>query len=149
MKEDAGAEKMHTGVVRIIGVLLLLQAAGLISISVFNVSRLGVAPMTLTFNLSLSPDEVYLVLTTTPLVVLGILAIVAGISFLLLRRIGWLLAMSVQGLTLYFCLHLYFLGRKPDFVYPIMLYSILMVLYLNSFDVQMAFRAPSEGNNRR
>jgi hypothetical protein len=69
----------------------------------------------------------------------GILTLLAALSFLLLRRRGWLLAAIAQGLSLAVCLWLYSLFQ-PGYVYPIMAYCILMILYLNSQDVRMVFR---------
>jgi hypothetical protein len=71
----------------------------------------------------------------------------SALSFLLLRRKGWLLAAISQGLSLGVCLWLYS-QTQPWYVYPIMAYCILMILYLNSQDVRVMFhprRAPSHG----
>ena len=68
----------------------------------------------------------------------------AAFGLLLMFRMGWLLAMIVQSLTLLACLLLYaeweeILSAEPLFIYPVMLYCIVMVLYLNSSDVRAAF----------
>lgn len=52
--------------------------------------------------------------------------------------------MIVQALTLLACLLLYaewedLVPEEPIFIYPIMLYCIVMVLYLNSSDIRAAF----------
>ena len=70
---------------------------------------------------------------------LSLLAILAAISFLRLWRNAWTNAMLLQGFTLLIALILYFTG-KPFYVYILMLYSIFMVLYLNHYEVQVAFR---------
>ena len=59
-------------------------------------------------------------------------------SFLVLRRKGWLLAAIAQGLSLGCLLWLYTLFQ-PGYVYPIMAYCVLMILYLNSHDVRVVF----------
>ncbi len=56
-----------------------------------------------------------------------------------MRRRGWLLAAIAQGFILAVSLWLYTLFQ-PGYVYPIMAYSILMILYLNSHDVRVVFR---------
>ena len=68
----------------------------------------------------------------------GVLTLLAALSFLLLRRRGWLLAAIAQGLSLAVSLWLYTLFQ-PGYVYPIMAYCVLMILYLNSRDVRVAF----------
>jgi hypothetical protein len=63
--------------------------------------------------------------------------------------------MIVQALTLLACLLLYteweaILYREPVFIYPVMLYCIVMTLYLNSSDVRAAFHVkPRAGARRR
>ena len=69
----------------------------------------------------------------------AVLTLLSALSFLLLRRRGWLLAAIAQGVSLAVCLWLYSLFQ-PGYVYPIMAYCILMILYLNSHDVRVAFR---------
>jgi len=69
----------------------------------------------------------------------AILTLLSALSFLFLYRRGWLLAAIAQGLSLAVCLWLYS-WFQPGYVYPIMAYSILMILYLNSQDVRMVFR---------
>ncbi|MDP8950396.1 MAG: hypothetical protein M3N00_09200, partial [Actinomycetota bacterium] len=62
----------------------------------------------------------------------------SALSFLLLRRKGWILAALGQGLSLAVCLWLYS-QLQPWYVYPVMAYCTLMILYLNSHDVRMMF----------
>ena len=68
----------------------------------------------------------------------AILTLMSAMSFLFLRRRGWLMAAIAQGLSLAVCLWLYTLFQ-PDYVYPIMAFCILMILYLNSHDVRVVF----------
>ena len=70
--------------------------------------------------------------------ILTAFALLASIGFLLLNYIGWLLAMMVQGICLFAALSIYFQNSSLD-TQLTLLYSILMVLYLNSFFVRTAF----------
>lgn len=68
------------------------------------------------------------------------LALLAAIGFLLLRSIGWLVAMLVQGTCLLTALLIrFYLPTLSTTAHLTMLYSIGMVLYLNSFPVRTAF----------
>ena len=68
------------------------------------------------------------------------LALVAGAWFLL-RRTGWVLASVSQALCLGSCLLLYS-ASAPGYIYPVMAYSVLTVMYLNSRDVRTILHAP-------
>ena len=70
---------------------------------------------------------------------LSVLAILAAIGFLRLRRAAWTVALLVQGSALLIALILYF-REKPWYAYILMLCGIFIVLYLNTYDVRMAFR---------
>jgi hypothetical protein len=89
-------------------------------------------------------EAVALVLFVPP----AVMTLMSALSFLLLRRKGWLLAAISQGLSLGICLWLYS-QIQPWYVYPIMAYCILMILYLNSQDVRVVFhahwRVPTQG----
>ena len=65
----------------------------------------------------------------------AVLLLLSGLSFVLLRRRGWLLASVGQGVVLLACLFFY-PDPRPGFAYPIIAYCILMVLYLNSQGVR-------------
>jgi hypothetical protein len=73
---------------------------------------------------------------------LGLLALLAGIGFLRLWRTAWLMAMLLQGLSLVTALVLYF-NHKPVYVYVLMVYSILIVVYLNYSEVYATFQPAS------
>ncbi len=64
-----------------------------------------------------------------------ILLLLAGLGFVLLRRRGWMLASVAQALTMLACIFFYG-DSRPWFVYPIIAYSILMILLLNSRSVR-------------
>jgi len=71
---------------------------------------------------------------------MAIMAVAAAICFLIRLRIAWTLAMVTQGLCLAGSLSLR-LGQGVSFTYAaVMLYSLIMVLYLNSSEVRLAFR---------
>jgi hypothetical protein len=76
--------------------------------------------------------------------ILTLLALLAAIGFFLLRQIGWLIAMIVQGACLFAALILHFGYEVTSATELTMVYSILMVLYLNSFIVRAAFGAREE-----
>jgi len=67
----------------------------------------------------------------------AVLLLLAGFSFLIIRRRGWLLAITAQSLILLACLFGY-TDPRPGFAYPIIAYCILLVLYLNSRGVRTA-----------
>ncbi len=136
--------------VRANGLLLVLQAVGLGGIGAYNVYRVDwqEVQQQVEFEATLSPEltetleqAIVIALILGPL---AILAVLAALGFFLLFRMGWLLAMIVQALTLLACLLLYgeweaVLYQEPVFIYPVMLYCIVMTLYLNSSDVRAAF----------
>lgn len=72
-----------------------------------------------------------------------VLAILGALGFLIFSRRGWLLASLAQTLSLGACMELYYdsVWEKPGFVYPVMLYCILMILYLNSSAVRVVFHS--------
>ena len=64
-----------------------------------------------------------------------ILLFLAGLGFVLLRRRGWMLASVAQALIMLSCLFFYG-DSRPWFAYPLIAYSILMILLLNSRSVR-------------
>lgn len=124
--------KTRPGLVSILGLLLLLQAAGLFDLGLFFFTR----------GLGLKRSLIVEAFITAPInslamsvvfIPLSLLAFLAAIGFFRLWRAAWLMAMLLQGLSLLAALFLYF-NQRPGYVYIIMLYSILMVLYLNYFE---------------
>jgi hypothetical protein len=146
--------------VRANGLLLVLEAAGLGGISAYNVWRVDWQQVQQLIETEATPSSelidaveqaVVLVLILGPL---AVLAVLAAVGFFFLFRVGWLLAMIVQALTLLACLLLYtqwegMLYREPVFIYPVMLYCIMMTLYLNSSDVRAAFQIKPRARARR
>lgn len=123
--------------VRAIGLLLVLQVVGLAVLGVFEFSQVDWRHMRPEWN---PPREVAEALATVLFVPSAVLALLAAFGFLLMARRGWLLAAISQGLSLAVCLWLYSEWRV-GFVYPVMVYCVLMILYLNSHDVRMVFGA--------
>ena len=133
----AEPEKTSYRPVRTIGLLLILEVAGLLALGLYEFTRVdwrGIDPT------QVPPQAVREVAAFALFAPPTLLTLLSGLSFLLLRRRGWLIAAIAQGLILAVCLWLYTLFQ-PGYVYPIMAYSILMILYLNSHDVRVVFRA--------
>ena len=146
--------------VRANALLLVVQAAGLVGIGAYNVYRVDWQQVQqqleddamLSEGLTEAVEQA--VVIALMLGVPAVLALLAAFGFLFLFRVGWLLAMIVQSLTLLACLLLYteweeILYQEPLFAYPVMLYCIVMVLYLNSSDVRAAFHVRRRKEVRR
>jgi hypothetical protein len=143
--------RRRTWPVTAVGLLLLLQAAGLFGLGAIHFAAVYLLD-SLGQVLELSAMEQFLgmiegVAMSIIFIPLSLLAILAAIGFLRLWRNAWTNAMLLQGLTLLIALILYFTG-KPFYVYILMLYSIFMVLYLNYYEVQMACRPKPVIENR-
>ncbi len=135
------SEETRFGSVWIVGVLLVLQAALLVSSVVYKIFTLSlVLPQVGTDELAKLPEAVEAGSVLMIFVPLAITAVVAAICFFFRLRIGWLLAIFTQGLCLLAALSL----RAQwgwGLLYPaIMLFCLVMVLYLNSSEVRTAFR---------
>ena len=136
--------KSRSWPVRATAVLLLLQAIALGGSSVYRITHPDWSFLTweaeITQN-AMTPGQIEAIsLGAAMFIPLALLALVAAFGFVFLLPIGWLLGAIAQGLILLACLYLYSQYR-PIFIYPIMVYSIITVLYLNSFGVRVAFRA--------
>jgi hypothetical protein len=124
-----------------IGLLLLVQAAGLLGMGAFDLAAayLSNFPAAVSALAKLLSGAASSIVLGAIFVSLSILAVLAAFGFLRLRRTAWTAAMLVQGLALLVALVLYFRG-KSWYAYILMFYGILMVLYMNTYDVRMAFR---------
>ncbi len=114
--------------------LLILEVIGLVALGGYEFLRIdwrAIDPASV-------PQRAIEVAAFALFVVPAVLTLLSALSFLFLRRRGWLLAAIAQGLSLAVCLWLYSLFQ-PGYVYPVMAYCILMILYLNSHDVRVAF----------
>jgi hypothetical protein len=125
----------------LVGVLLILEAVGLASLAAYHVAlRAGGLQTELEAELRRSFETLA---AGGAFVAAAILAAVAAVGFLFMRRRGWLPAALAQTLGLGTCLALY-AELEPIFVYPVMVYCIVMVLYLNSRDVRSVFHPGHE-----
>jgi hypothetical protein len=134
--------------VRVVGALLILQGVSLIGIGIYFISRVdwdralvvtngqGLIDVQTVDGPWLEPLE-QAALFATYYIPPAVLLLLAGLSFLIVRRRGWLLAITAQSLILLACLFGY-PDPRPGFVYPIIASCILLVLYLNSRGVRTA-----------
>jgi hypothetical protein len=159
----ARVNRAHYRPVRITGLLLILQVVGMVGIGAYEVASVDweeLANIDWEEGVSIDLDQVdpgrppesRLQALALQLVEAGVfvvfflppalLMLLAGLGFLLLKRRGWLLAAIAQGVSLGVCLWLY-AELDPYYVYPIMVYCILMIMYLNSHDVRVVFHSRS------
>ncbi len=140
-RADGGPQRQ----VRLVGVLLIFEAVGLLGLVVYNgVLRIVRGRVEIVMEVW-GPFETIVV--GGVFLTAAIMAAVAAVGFLFLRRKGWLLAAFAQTLALGTCLTLY-TELEPRFVYPIMLYCIVMILYLNSRYVRAVFHSGREPGER-
>ena len=126
--------------IRVVGVLLILQLIGLSGLGAYEFTHIDLQRL----RLDATPSrQVIEVLAFALFVPSAVLTLLSALSFLLLRRKGWVLAAIGQGLSVAICLWLYS-ELQPWYVYPIMAYCTLMILYLNSHDVRMMFHPRRE-----
>ncbi len=137
--------------VRVVGALLILQGIGLVGLGVYFFSRIDWDRALVFTNeqgqthvqtidgpwLELLEQAALFAIFFLPSTVLLLLA---GLSFLVVRRRGWLLATTAQSLILLVCLFAY-PDPRPGFAYLLIAYCILMVLFLNSRSVRAAFHS--------
>jgi hypothetical protein len=134
----AGPDDITYRPIRVIGLLLMVQVIGLLALGAYEFVRVDWQRI----GLDATPPaiEVLALILFAPSAALTLLS---ALSFLLLRRKGWILAALGQGLSLAVCLWLY-TKLQPWYVYPIMAYCTLMILYLNSYDVRSVFHPRGE-----
>lgn len=124
--------------VRVSVLLLVLEGAGLCVLSLANSAWLNWASLVPGAALrSQATDPLFITGIFTPV---GLVALLAALGMLWRVRVSWLLAMLVQASSLLTSLQLYFTA-KPGFIFPIMVCSIVTVLYLNSYEVRVVFQA--------
>ena len=126
--------------IRVIGGLLILEVVGLAILGAYEFAQVDWQGVRLDAT---PPQQVVEVLAFVLFVPSAVLTLLSALSFLLLRRKGWLLAAIGQGSSVAVCLWLYS-ALQPWYIYPVMAYCVLMVLYLNSRDVRMTFRPRRE-----
>ncbi len=132
---------------RVLGVLLILQVVALVGIGVYLFSSIDwdrllaliddrVQTLPGPLENQLEQAILFVIFFLPP----AVLLLLAGLSFVFLRRRGWLLASVAQGVVLLACLFFY-PDPRPGYTYPIIAYCILMVLYLNSQGVRAVFHS--------
>ena len=126
--------------IRLIGLLLVLQLIGLAGLGAYEFVQVDWQRVRLDAT---PPQQVIEVLAFALFVPSAVLTLLSALSFLLLRRKGWVMAAIGQGLSVAICLWLY-TELQPWYVYPVMAYCTLMILYLNSHDVRMMFHPRRE-----
>jgi hypothetical protein len=131
---------------RLLGVLLLLQVVAMVGIgfwlfsiidwdTIVNLSDKPGEVRLQTTDKSAAKDLVRAILFTIYFFAPVVLLLMAGLGFVLLRRRGWMLASVAQAIIMLACLFFYG-DSRPWFAYPIIAYSILMILLLNSRSVR-------------
>lgn len=137
-KDKAESRKSRPWTVRASGLLLVLQAAAYVALSIYLLLPFDWRATAESQTEMLPPRQIDALSISFILIPAAILAVLSAIGFLFLFRAGWLLAMTMQGGTLFGCLTLYF-DTRPQTIFPVMLYCTLMAFYLNSSDVRVAF----------
>jgi cytochrome bd-type quinol oxidase subunit 2 len=126
---------------RAISLLLFLQMMGLCIISAFFLQQVDWERELNDTMLSIAAVDV--LVWTAVVAPLVVLLCITALGFFFRRSFAWHSAMTLQGVMLLGCLTIYFLTtshlRNSHLLYLSMLYCILMVLYLNTSDVRMAF----------
>jgi hypothetical protein len=136
----AGPDDVTSRPIKVIGLLLILQVIGLIGLGAYEFVQVEWQRIQLDAT---TPPQAIEVLAFVLFAPSAVLTLLSALSFLLLRRKGWILAALGQGLCLAVCLWLYS-QLQPWYVYPIMAYCTLMILYLNSHDVRTMFHPRRE-----
>ena len=152
-------EQIEYRPVRIAGALLILQCICVLGLGLYKFSRVD-WDRALTFTSGqgqinvqtvdgpwLKPLEQALLFAIFFLLPI-ILLLLAGLSFLIFGRRGWLLATTAQSLILLVCIFAY-PDPRPAFAYLFIAYCILMVLYLNSRSVRAAVHSKRNLARRR
>jgi hypothetical protein len=131
--------------VKLMNLLLLLEAAVMLSIALLHDGPLGLpdSPGVVDIIQAIISNLAY----TTIFGGLAVLAVVAAIGFWRLWPIGWSLAILVQGLSLVVALVLYFTSR-PFYTQLLMLFIVVLVVYLRHSDIQTTFQTRAAMMNR-
>ncbi len=130
--------------VRPISVLLLIEAINVFLISANLLYQNPLPSGYRPFFMALSPAQYYALEVSSIFIPLGLMCMLAAIGFLFLLRSGWLFAMMAQGLILFICIRQYF-THQPAFIYPLMVYCIFMVLFINSSKIRAVFHSRGSG----
>jgi hypothetical protein len=71
-------------------------------------------------------------------IVMAFVSVLAALGILRLRPLAWNAAMILEGAILLLTLSLY-RGERPFYIYPLMVYGVLMVLNLNQPELRRSF----------
>jgi len=97
---------------------------------------IGLFPTTVAVDLPTDQEDAALSTIWAPL---GLFAFVSAIGFFLSQPVARMMAMASQAIYLVVALLFYFAAR-PKYVYPIMIFCVVIVRYLNYSEVVDAFR---------
>jgi hypothetical protein len=122
--------------VTILGLLLVLQGIAMAFLAIYHLTLIDISILIAPLNIF---EEFPYNLKGLAFLGLSLLGLVAGIGFLRMWTIAWMLAISFQGFSLALSFIIYF-DNKPIYVYPVMAYCIFMVIYLHYSEVMSAFR---------
>ena len=138
--------------VTVVGLLLLAQSWGLLGFGPALIALFGQSEASSPVFELISQGRTFSlgrgIGTSVVFMPLCVPALVAGVGLLRLRQSAWTLAMLTQGLTLTMALVIYS-RQEPIYIYPLMIYSIVVILYLNYNDVQIAFQPRARSLSRR
>lgn len=142
-------DKTRRRPVRAIALLLFVQALGLAGAAGYGLVDIDLAGLRFdaTGMQETSAERAAIVALLFALPV--VLCLLGAVGSLFALKWGWLLAELAQGICLGACLLLYSEDWTPPVIYPVMVYCILMVLYLNSRDVRVLFHARGLPTRRR
>jgi hypothetical protein len=128
--------------ITIIGTVLLLQGLLLslfpgVLIGLLIAKNLDVLPAELSTTLETLDVPDLLVIASA--LVIGVFGVVSSIGLLRLRSWGWLMVMIVQGVNMIVNLITYLRGNADNLTYLGMLFSVVIVLYLNQHEIKQVF----------
>jgi hypothetical protein len=129
--------------IRAITVLLIVQALTTTAVNLYFLYQIDWQYEMAYAALSVEATES--ALFAGVLLPLSTITIAVAIAFFFQRRIAWLFAMLCEALILCTCLWVYFFTwswlRESAWLYIVMAPCIVIVLYLNTYDVRTAFLA--------
>lgn len=137
--------KARQWTMRVIALLLAGQAATLAAISWVMISSLN---WELEFRYVIVSMRVLDALLLGGLLVpMAIFDLFTAMGLWFGQRSAWLRAMMSQGILLIFCLSSYVANRGEHFIFLLMLTCIVLVLYLNTYDVRLSFTSRETKNS--
>jgi len=131
--------KRRSWPVTVLALLLAIQGIALLGLAAYHITLADFSLVLSPFDLILEHPNEFMGISYG---VLGALGIFASISFFHLWKFAWILAILQQFIILAVAIALYFQG-KPFFIFPMMIYGIMMVIYLNYSDVINSFQTRS------